>query len=439
MVFTDRHTAESGTPASTGSRNTPALAAHTNAPNVCAACGYAFIAAVALLLSCAASHAQSLADSAMQQIRALWQEKAARTGVQHKIGSSLLYAVKQARGEAIASGVAAMPLHLRSDVNQRILTDVSTADESATATSIVQLGGTVEYRSSRYGVIRAWLPAEAIETVAELAAVRAVHPAAELRHRKLTTSEGDVAERAALARATFGVDGHGVKVGVVSDSVDFLSIVQSSGDVGPVTVLPGLSGMNTCGATACTGEGTALSEIVFDLAPGATLLFATADGGDAAMAASIAALRAAGCDVIVDDISYLDEPVFQDGVIAQAVNSVIADGAIYVSAAGNGGNQDDGTSGTWEGDFTPSSMTVPVAGHREPLHDFGAGATLDTVTVQLNPGGLITLQWSDAFGSAGNDYDLFLLNDAGTAVITASTDTQDGNGDPLEAIDTSAI
>jgi len=75
-------------------------------------------------------------------------------------------------------------------------------------------------------------------------------------------SQGDTTHRADVARSTFGVNGAGVKVGVLSDSVDFLANSQSTGDLPPVTVLPGQSGVPG------SGEGTAMLEIVYDLAPG---------------------------------------------------------------------------------------------------------------------------------------------------------------------------
>jgi hypothetical protein len=49
------------------------------------------------------------------------------------------------------------------------------------------------------------------------------------------------------------------------------------------------------------------------------------------------------------------------GVIAQAVNTVTASGALYFSAAGNDGNLRDGTSGTWEGDFVDGGQALPAA------------------------------------------------------------------------------
>ena len=80
-------------------------------------------------------------------------------------------------------------------------------------------------------------------------------------------------------------------------------------------------------------------EIVHDVAPGAALAFATASFGTASFAGNIRALRDAGARVIVDDITILTEPMFQDGPIAQAVDDVVASGVAYFSSAGNQARQ----------------------------------------------------------------------------------------------------
>jgi len=365
---------------------------------------------------------------AVQQIRALLEEKAARNPAQRKMGSHLIYADKMRRHVAIAAGVRSLKTHLRSDGANRVLVDVRVTDNDAVSAQIDAAGGEVVSSFSQYHSIRAWLPLAEVEGVAGGREVLSVRPAAQPRLRKLTTSEGDVAHRASLARSTFNVNGAGVKIGVLSDSVDHLAAVQGSGDVGSVTVLPGRSG------APGTGEGTALLEVVFDLAPGASLYFATANGGDAGMADSIRALRDAGCDILVDDIGYFDEPVFQDGIIAQAVDAVSDSGALYFSAAGNGGNKDSNTAGAWEGNFVSSGSTLTYHGDVETLHNFGT-STLDTIAGQ--PLDWITLQWSDPFGASANDYDLFLIKNG--SVIAASTDPQNGVQDPMEGINVASI
>ena len=62
-----------------------------------------------------------------------------------------------------------------------------------------------------------------------------------------------------------------------------------------------------------------MAQIVHDLAPGADLAFATAFNGEIAFANNIRNSAAAGAEVIVDDVFYPEEPFFQDGPIAVAV------------------------------------------------------------------------------------------------------------------------
>ena len=73
-------------------------------------------------------------------------------------------------------------------------------------------------------------------------------------------------------------------------------------------------------------------ENVHDIAPGASLQFATAVAGELGFQQNIKALASAGSKVIVDDINYPDEPMFQDGLIAQGVDSVTAR-ARFISAS----------------------------------------------------------------------------------------------------------
>ena len=153
------------------------------------------------------------------------------------------------------------------------------------------------------------------------------------------TSEGDVAHQADVARLTYGVDGAGIGIGVLSDGADSNSDVQVSGDLPDrMTVLPGQAGSGD--------EGTAMLEIVHDLAPGSELYFATGTSGQAQFAANIEALCEAGADIIVDDVFYFREAAFQDGIVAQGVNAAVAAGCVVFSSAGNAGNLNDGRPGS---------------------------------------------------------------------------------------------
>ena len=433
----------------------------------------------------AIAQTRELSPRVLDQIRALQEEKAARTPTQRKISSHLLYALKMHRREPIARGVPT----LRSDIviapDETVLMDITARVTDVVLRQIKALGGKVLSSFPQYQAIRARLPLTRVETLANLPEVKSIRPADEATTNKLSppqptplpkdrgsflpgnmppsrvereatvrarlrealprfaqaragsavddgpmtnvvnTSQGDVAHRADLARSTFGVTGAGIRIGVLSDGVDTLASRQATGDLpATVTVLAGQAGSGD--------EGTAMLEIVHDLAPGAALYFATAHGGQEQFAANILALEAAGCDIIVDDVLYPAEPVFQDGIIAQAVNTVTATGALYFSSAGNAGNKNDNTSGVWEGDFVAATATI----NGFPGHTFsGADSFANTITVD-SPSNF-TLQWSDASGASGNDYDLLLVNAAHTTILAASTSVQDGNDNPFEFIGSS--
>ena len=74
-------------------------------------------------------------------------------------------------------------------------------------------------------------------------------------------------------------------------------------------------------------------EIVHDLAPGATLAFATAFIGSASFAANIVDLKNVGCNIIVDDVTYFDESPFQDRHGRRRRQQVTAAGVLYFSSA----------------------------------------------------------------------------------------------------------
>src|ERR1043166_6257562 len=370
--------------------------------------------------------AEPLSDSALAQIQALQSEKASRTPAQRKMDSQLVYAVKQSRNEVIAAGVAQLHIGAKVEADGSIIVDIRAGVAQALLDEIANRGGKVIDSVPQFREVRARVPLHQIEALAARADIDFIRPAVRaMTHTGSVTSEGDVTHRALQARQFFGVDGGGVKVGVLSDSVDFLAQSQSTGDLtSDVTVLPGQSGVPG------SGEGTAMLEIVHDLAPGSKLYFATAFISEARFAQNILDLRSAGCDIIVDDVFYFDESPFQDGIVAQAVNSVTASGALFFSSAGNEGNKKDNTSGTWEGDFADGGAAgSPVNGKGGRLHSFGAN-TFDTLA-QLGP---VALFWSDPLGKSTNDYDLFVLDPAGANIIGSSTTVQSGNQDPYELV-----
>jgi len=156
--------------------------------------------------------------------------------------------------------------------------------------------------------------------------------------------EADAPLRSDLARSEFGADGTGVIIGIVSDSFASLVAPTSWADDVAAGALPGPG--NPCGRTepvtvvsdavGGSDEGRAMAQLVHGIAPGATLLFADSGVSDVAMAENIAKLIDAGADIIVDDISWFQEPYFQQGIISAVYEQARAEhGVLAVSSAGN--------------------------------------------------------------------------------------------------------
>jgi hypothetical protein len=387
----------------------------------------------ALTGATASAQQPSLSASAERQIGALLREKAVRSPAQGKLSSRLLYGMKRVQGDQLLQAAPALRSSVKVGRDGATLVDIKAEVTDALLNSIAAVGGRVVNNFPHYRAIRAHIPMDRLEDVARAPEVISIRPADEAVTNKADTSEGDVAHRAALARGEFGVDGSGIKICALSDGVGSLSALQASGDLPAVEILTGQAGGNS------DSEGTAMLEIIHDLAPGAQLGFASAFGGQAQFAQNILDLRnVLGCDVIVDDVFYFAEAVFQDGIVAQAVDQVVADGAVYFSSAGNSGNLNDGTSGVWEGDYVASTaeLTVRDTGgavvSTGSLHDFGGGASSNEV-VGMAPS-FVTLHWSDPLGGSANDYDLCVLDATLTVIHECSMEFQTGSQDPFEII-----
>ena len=390
--------------------------------------GFGAFLLIALASNVAVAQVRELSPQARTQIQALMEEKASRTATEQKISSQLLMELRRRQGDPIVLRVPNLRYSVEVAADGTTLVDIR-ADVTVTLLNrIRQLGGSVVNSFPQYRAVRARVPIEELVALAGSSSVDFIRQADQLMLHKVNTSEGDVAHRADVARTQLGIDGTGAKVCAISDSIDSLAALQASGDLPPVVdVLPGQSG------NPGSSEGTAMLEIIYDLAPGADLGFATAFGGEAQFAQNILDLRSsAGCDVIVDDVSYFAEAVFQDGIIAQAVETVVADGAFYFSSAGNSGNLNDSTSGVWEGDFVPGADL----GSMGISHDFGGG-NLNPMTADAPS--VITLQWSDPMGGSNNDYDLYVVDPAGTTILAFSDNAQTGTQDPFEGIGTSGV
>jgi PKD repeat protein len=210
----------------------------------------------------------------------------------------------------------------------------------------------------------------------------------------VVTSQADYVLEAARTRntRTKSVNGSGVKVGVLSDSFNFLGGAAADVAAGDLPA----AGVQVLADGGTTDEGRAMCQLIYDLAPGSAQAFSTANGGEGVFAQHIKDLAdpsKGNCQVIVDDVRYLTEPFFQDGVIAQAVNQVVTQrGVSYFSSAGNYADA------SYE-NATPQFVT-PTGTTKRLLNFDVSNATSDvTQRITLTATGSFRpfLQWSDPF------------------------------------------
>lgn len=272
------------------------------------------------------------------------------------------------------------------------------------------------------------------------------------------------------ARQVFPVDGSGVTVGILSDSFNLAT--EAADGSGPVATdakkdeesgdLPGprspctnktpvevLEEENQVEAGEAADEGRGMAQIVHDLAPGADIAFASAFNGEISFAENIERLAepspgGAGAQVIADDVFYFEEPFFQDGPIAVAVNEAVEAGVTFFSAAGNDNliDPEGHDIASWEtakyrdaGGCPPEVQAIPGANATHCL-DFDPGASVDrTFGIKVEPEATLTvdLQWDEPLHGVNSDLDAFLLNANGN-LIAASGEDNKASQQPIEIL-----
>ncbi len=259
--------------------------------------------------------------------------------------------------------------------------------------------------------LQVFVPYGRLREVAGVAGVRRVSEPAR------ASAKGEITEGYA---ATFsrdwhvdGVDGTGVRIGIVD--VGFGGIGALSDD------LPGdITTDFSRGQVDSSRHGTAVTEVVYDFAPGATYFLASFST-EVEFGEVMAWFAEERVDVINASIGF-DNLAHADGesFVTRLADAAVDEGAIYVAAAGNENDKyrvgalslaDDGT--------------IAIAGVSGVLASTAGGFAG------------VSLRWSEPFGAAAQDFDLVLTNEDGTE-CGRSSDPQAGAEDPTEGVTASA-
>jgi subtilase family protein/Big-like domain-containing protein/Calx-beta domain-containing protein len=362
---------------------------------------------------------------------------AAKTSPLAKLGSTLgttfgEYVSHSARAE----GRGFQPSNSLVQISEGMV-QINAAASADTAALLADLESLGLKGGSTYGVrVSGRLPLDAVDEMAALESVQ--FASAALRpwtNVGLTDSQGDAAMNADDARSLFGVDGSGVTIGVLSNSFDTSGTGSYATDVASGDLPAGINVL--ADYSSSTDEGRGMMQLIHDVAPGADLAFHTAYSSEVDFANGILALADAGADVIVDDVMYLEEPMFQDGIVAQAVDAVVANSVAYFSSAGNSARK------SYESAFVASGESLEVDGEpRGMLHDFDPGPEVDylqSIYIPFFSTIYIAFQWDEPFYSvsgapgAAKDLDVYITNEDGTGVYAQSI-TRNIGGDPVEVI-----
>lgn len=379
-------------------------------------------------------------------------EKTMAVGKAANVEAAVAAALAEPR---LASMVATGLLHTRGgDVH---VWAWASGDMAPAERALRDAGGRVERQDAAHGLLQAWVPASALAALADSGAFRFVSPPAyAYLHAGSKTTEGDVLLEAAALRAARGVNGTGVRVGVTSDTVRGLGTAVASGDLPPNV---NISGCNMGGDPQLlpNGEGTAMLEIVHDLAPGAELWFGYWLGlgvGSALDFNQAIDCLAANTDVVVDDIGFINAgPYDGTSVVSQNTSDELNRASnrirLYATSVGNAAR------GHYEEAFNDSGYDAHSGNYDWDMHQYVATSkTTDAgVGFLCNPGSFcgdtlrlaqngqvrIFLQWNDPFSGSSNDYDMWLVEHTGVPGApgiqrATSQNIQDGSQPPTEAM-----
>ena len=160
-----------------------------------------------------------------------------------------------------------------------------------------------------------------------------------------------------------------------------------------------------------TGDvhGTACSEIVHEMAPGAELFLAAYDSSLVSQGRAVDWLLSQGVHIISSSTSGVVGPMDGSDESAKLVDDAVSRGVLWVNSSGNSGHEH------YRGSFLDTD--------RNGFHEFPDGTEVMVLNVHA-PDIIFALNWDD-WQSVTEDYDLYLYDEEGD-LLASSADIQMG-------------
>jgi MYXO-CTERM domain-containing protein len=255
------------------------------------------------------------------------------------------------------------------------------------------------------GLVQLSLPADQVDALAALPGLRKVRLPRYAQAKELTEGYDAMFD---TDWHNLGLTGQGVRVAIID--VGFYGYQSLLGSELPASVETYF-----VGDYSVTEHGTAVAEIIHDIAPDAQLAFYSfstevefyeacqqaLDNGEYLVNASIG----------WDNVWHLDDT----SSLTQAVNLLADNGVIWMAAAGNEAHK------YWVGTVTDSDGNGWL--------EMDGSELLSIYAYQGYA--LASLRWDEPFGGAGTDIDLY-MTDTDLETCGTSDNAQDGDDDPYE-------
>ena len=337
----------------------------------------------------------------------------ATVGVATSGAGSLGSARETLRAVPSTSKVARLDPRLASSRTDAVSVELLAARPAEARALVRHTGGRVQ--ASYRGVIEAVVPKASLRRLSRSRAIRIVReparPVAEAVRGQGVQSIG------ATAWHRSGAHGEGVKIAVVDLGFEGYSRSQASGDL-PESVVR----VNFCGSGGfeATSHGTAVAEIVSEIAPAADL-YLVCVRDVAGLGLAVAYAQTKGIQMVNHSASWFNTSRGDGAGAAGTPEGIVAAaraaGILWVNAAGNRAQQH------WSGPF--------VDANGNGWSEYTPGDEGNTVVVQAGSWACAALKWDDWPASA-EDYDLYITRSPGGAVVGRSNGPQTGLEPPTE-------